>query len=177
MGHPGSHYHFCADFDAGDGATDDTVAINNAIGSGGRCSPVDCESSTTTPAIVYFPAGTYLVSSSIIDFYETQLIGNPNCLPTIRASPDFTLPSGNLGIIDGNIYLGGPNLGFGSTNTFYRQVRNFVIDMTAIPPSSLIRGIHWPTAQATSLQNIVFNMSDAVGTQHRGIFIEEGRPQ
>ena len=126
---------------------------------------------------MYFPAGTYLVSSSIIDFYETQLIGNPNCLPIIRASPDFTLPQGSLGVIDGNIYLGGPVLGFGSTNTFYRQIRNFVIDMTAIPASSLIRGIHWPTAQATSLQNIVFKMSDAIGTQHRGVFIEEGRSQ
>ena len=161
----------------GDGVTDDTAAINNAISSGGRCSPVNCESSTTTPAIVYFPAGIYLVSSAIIDFYETQLIGNPNCLPVIRASPDFSLPPGSLGVIAGNLYINGPALGFGATNTFYRQIRNLVIDMTSMPASSLIRGIHWPTAQATSLQNIVFKMSDAPGTQHRGIFIEEGKPQ
>ena len=159
----------------GDGVTDDTVAINNAISSGNRCSPGSCQSSTTTPAIVYFPAGTYLISSSIIDFYETQLIGNPNCLPTLKAASDFTLPPGSLGVIDGDPYQGGPNLGYGSTNIFYRQVRNLVIDMTSFPANQDIRGIHWPTAQATSLQNVVFEMSDAPGTQHQGCFIENGK--
>jgi glucan 1,3-beta-glucosidase len=36
----------------GDGVTDDTDAINNAITSGGRCGPGTCGSSTITPAIV-----------------------------------------------------------------------------------------------------------------------------
>ena len=31
------------------------------------------------------------------------------------------------------------------------------------------------TAQATSLQNVVFKMSDAPGTQHQGLFIESGK--
>ena len=53
-------------------------------------------------------------------------------------------------------------------------MRNFIIDMTAIPASSSATGIHWPTAQATSLQNIVFQMSTASGTQHQGVFIESG---
>ena len=120
--------------------------------------------------MVYFPAGTYLLSASLIDYYETQLVGNPNCLPVLRATANFT---GGFGVIDGNRY--GPNgLGFGSTNVFYRQVRNFIIDMTNVPSTSAITGIHWPTAQATSLQNIVFQMSDAPGTQHQGIEIEEG---
>lgn len=35
-------------------------------------------------------------------------------------------------------------------------------------------GIHWPTAQATSIQNVVFNLSSSNGTQHQGIFIESG---
>lgn len=30
-------------------------------------------------------------------------------------------------------------------------------------------------AQATSLQNVVFKMSDAPGTQHQGLFIESGK--
>lgn len=62
-----------------------------------------------------------------------------------------------------------------ATNVFWRQVRNFVLDMTAIPASSAATGIHWPTAQATSLQNIVFQMSNAKGTQHQGIFMEGGK--
>ena len=66
----------------------------------------------------------------------------------------------------------------GATNTFFRQIRNLVLDMTRIPPASNSPlgpvGIHWPTAQTTSLQNIVFNMNTANGTLHQGIFVEEG---
>jgi glucan 1,3-beta-glucosidase len=57
----------------GDGQTDDTAAIQRAITEGSRCTPGFCESSTTTPAIVYFPGGTYVISSSIIDYYYTQV--------------------------------------------------------------------------------------------------------
>lgn len=57
----------------GDGMTDDTAAINLAISSGNRCGPGTCNSSTTTPAVVYFPAGVYMINSSIIDYYYTML--------------------------------------------------------------------------------------------------------
>lgn len=160
------------DFGAkGDGMTDDTDAINFAISDGGRCGPDGCESSTTTPAVVYFPPGVYMINSSIVDYYYTQIIGNPNCLPTIRAFSTFG--GTGLGLMDGNQY-GANGLGFGSTNVFWRQIRNLIIDMTQIPASSAATGIHWPTAQATSIQNVIFQMSQANGTQHQGIFIEEG---
>jgi glucan 1,3-beta-glucosidase len=62
------------DFGAkGDGLTDDTAAIQRAITEGNRCTPGYCESTTTTPAIVYFPGGTYVISASIIDYYYTQV--------------------------------------------------------------------------------------------------------
>ncbi|OJD35686.1 glycoside hydrolase family 55 protein [Diplodia corticola] len=154
----------------GDGVTDDTAAINRAMKDGGRCAPGVCSSSTTTPAVVYFPQGTYLVSSSIVDYYNTMIIGNPNCLPTLKATPNFS----GFGVIDGNQYQSGGALGWGATNVFFAQVRNLIIDLTAIPASSSATGIHWPVSQATSLQNIVFKMSDAAGTQHQGIFIESG---
>ena len=65
------------DFGArGDGVTDDTASIQRAVTQGNRCGPSSCESSTNTPALVYFPEGTYLISSSIIDYYYTQV-----CLP------------------------------------------------------------------------------------------------
>lgn len=64
------------DFGAkGDGKTDDTDAINRAIVSGDRCGQ-SCGSSTRKPAVVYFPEGTYLVSRSIVQYYNTQFIGN-----------------------------------------------------------------------------------------------------
>ncbi|SMQ48798.1 unnamed protein product [Zymoseptoria tritici ST99CH_3D7] len=157
----------------GDGVTDDTAAINAAISSGSRCAPGSCGSTTTTPAVVYFPAGTYVVSASIIQYYYTNLIGNPlpGCMPVIKASPRF---SGGLGVIDSNPYQAGGALGYGATNVFWRQIRNLVIDMTAVPASSAITGLHWPSSQATSLQNLVFKMSSASGTQHQGIFCESG---
>jgi glucan 1,3-beta-glucosidase len=153
-----------------DGVTDDTAAINAAISAGGRCAPGSCQGSTTTEALVYFPAGTYLISSSIIDYYLTQLIGNANCPPTLKATANFT----GFGLIDGDQYQAGGALAYGGTNVFYRQIRNFVLDMTSIPASSAATGIHWPTAQATSIQNVVFLMNQQPGTQHQGIFTESG---
>lgn len=162
------------DFGAkGDGETDDTAAINLAISTGNRCAPGTCASSTTTPATVYFPPGTYVISSSIIDYYYTNIIGNPNCLPVIQASSNFTAPPGSTGLIDGDPRING-DLAYGATNVFFRQIRNLVLDMTQVPANESVTGIHWPTAQATSLQNLVFYMSDAPGTQHQGVFVEEG---
>lgn len=158
--------------------TDDTAAINRAISSGDRCAPGICQSSTTSPAVVYFPSGTYRVSSSIIDYYFTQIIGDPNSPAIIKATSNFTATA----VIDGNPYLPGSathpagTLGWKATNVFYRQIRNLVIDVTNFPPNSSLMCIHWPTSQATSLQNIVFQMSQAPGNQHQGVFIEDGKP-
>ena len=92
-------------------------------------------------------------------------------MPVLKAAANFT----GFGLIDGDRYGSNGQLQFGSTNTFYRQIRNLIFDMTTIPSSSSATGVHWPTAQATSLQNCVFRMSDAAGTQHQGIFIESGK--
>ena len=95
-------------------------------------------------------------------------------MPTLLATPNFK----GFGLIDGSPYMDGGarphQSGYGSTNTFFRQIRNLVIDMTRIPPTDAATGIHWPTAQTTSLQNIIFKMSAAHGTQHQGLFVEEG---
>lgn len=166
------------DFGAkGDGVTDDTIAINKAISAGNRCAPGllsagSCVSSSTTPALVYFPNGTYLVTNPIIDSYYTQIIGNPiaGCLPTIKAASSFAA----RWVIDADVYQAGGVLSYGATNVFWRQIRNFIIDLTAIPSTLQVAGIHWPTAQATSLQNIIIQMSKATSTQHQGVFIESG---
>lgn len=151
--------------------TDDTAAINAAISSGSRHGPASGVTSTTTPAIVYFPAGTYIISSSIIDYYFTQLVGNPNSPAVLKATAGFT----GLGLIDGNQYQSTGNTGWLATNVFYRQIKNLVLDMTSIPAKSSATGIHWPTAQSTTIQNVVIHMSQATGTQHQGIFIESGK--
>ena len=59
-------------------------------------------------------------------------------------------------------------------NQFYRQIRNFIFDLTLMNRTNtdeagqpyVPTGIHWQVAQATSLQNLHFQMpvSDASGS-------------
>jgi glucan 1,3-beta-glucosidase len=65
----------------------------------------------------------------------------------LKATPNFS----GFGLIDGDQY-GANGLKFGATNIFYRQIRNMIFDLTGIPSSSSATAVHWPTAQATSLQ-------------------------
>ncbi|RFU74993.1 glycoside hydrolase family 55 [Trichoderma arundinaceum] len=148
----------------GDGVTDDTAAINAALSAGNRCGS-GCDSQTTTPAIVYFPPGTYIVSSPIVLLYYTHLIGDATNLPTLKASRNFA----GIAVIDSN-----PRY-YTATNNFFRQVRNFKIDLTG-QPISTGTGIHWQVAQATSIQNIQFIMSTDTSTNNKqqGIWMEDG---
>ena len=111
------------------------------------------------------------MSAPIIDFYFTQIIGNPNDMPILKASNNFT----GFAMIDGNPYQAGGSLGYNATNVFYRQIRNLILDTTDIAPNSSIKAIHWPTAQATSLEKLIIKLSDQPGTQHQGLFIEGGK--
>lgn len=83
--------------------TDDTAAINAAISSGNRCGGYACVGSTTTPAIVYFPPGTYVITAPIVNFYYTQVIGDPNDMPVIKGSANF--PTTAIALLDGDPYL------------------------------------------------------------------------
>jgi glucan 1,3-beta-glucosidase len=157
----------------GDGIADDTRAIQAAISSDNRCSAATfCEGSTSEPGLIYFPQGTYLVSTSIKIDYYSQLVGDPSGsrLPTIKCSNGF-----NAGyVLDGDPYQPSGNLAWGSTNNFFREIRNLRIDMTGMNPNLGTSGIHWPVGQATALQNIVIEMPTTSGTQHQGLFIESG---
>ncbi|KAF9820126.1 hypothetical protein IEO21_01559 [Rhodonia placenta] len=157
---------------AGDGTTDDTDAINSAISSGNRCGGGTCPSSTVTPAVVFFPQGTYKVSAPLIAYYYTQLIGDGRVPPTILASSDFA----GIAVIDVDPYIAGGNGAqwYNDTNNFFRSVRNFVIDLTEMPATSSATGLHWQVSQGTSLYNIVVEMSTASDTAHQGIFMENG---
>ena len=163
-------YRNVQDFGAkGDGTTDDTAAINNAISSGNRCGQ-GCDSSTVTPALVYFPPGTYIVSTPIIQYYYTQLVGDALTLPTIKGAAGFT----GIALIDSDPYEAGGANWYTNQNNFYRQIRNFVIDLTSMPATTGA-GIHWQVAQATSLQNIVFNMvNGGSSNKQQGIFMDNG---
>ncbi|TPX10950.1 uncharacterized protein E0L32_008156 [Thyridium curvatum] len=161
------------DFGAkGDGVTDDTAAINLAVSSGGRCGP-DCGSSTRFPAVVYFPPGTYLVSSPIIQYFNTEFLGDPLNVPTLLAASSFV----GQGVITSDVYISDDVEWYLNTANFLRSVRNFKIDIRPASPWSYMCGIHWQVAQATSLENIEFYMlfeSDVPGNNQQGIYMENG---
>ncbi|KAK8001367.1 glycoside hydrolase family 55 protein [Apiospora marii] len=149
----------------GDGVTDDTEAINRAISDGNSVLP-----RLPVPPWSTSPDGTYIVSDSIVNYYYTQIVGNPNCMPVIKGSSGFKA----RWVIDGNQYGSNGQLGWGATDVFWTQVRNVIIDTTEVRPSLQVAGIHWTVSQATLLQNIIFKLSQASGTQHQGVFIAEG---
>lgn len=62
-------FHNVKDFGAnGDASTDDTAAINAAVSAGNRCG-LECGSTTLAGASVYFPPGTCMLSTPIIQLY------------------------------------------------------------------------------------------------------------
>ena len=181
----------------GDGVTDDTIAINNAVASpfknGGvpgngslRCGegvyPTgrNCESSTISPALVYFPPGTYVISRPIMLYYFTQMIGDANTLPTIVAPANYSIAAQGRGvsIFDSNVYIPGyPGEGLTWAQNqvnFYRQIRNFNFDLTNAPNST--SAIHWQVAQATQLQNINIKLRPKTdpGNRQVGVNMENG---
>ncbi|OOF91492.1 glycoside hydrolase family 55 protein [Aspergillus carbonarius ITEM 5010] len=153
----------------GDGVTDDTAAINKAVSYGGRCGQ-GCGSSTIYPAFVYFPPGTYLVSSPIIQYYNTEFYGNPFDYPTILAASSFV----GLGVITSDVYVNDKEEWYVNTNNFLRSIRNFKMDVTRTDPNAYVCAIHWQVAQATSLENIIFYMMQDGKTTQQGIYMENG---
>jgi glucan 1,3-beta-glucosidase len=125
------------------------------------------------PAIVYFPSGTYRVSQPLIQYYYTQFIGDPHDLPVIKATANFQ----GLAVLDTDPYIPGGNGAqwYTNQNNFFRQIRNFVVDVTDMP-LGVGAGIHWQVAQATSLQNIRFEMRKGGGAANKqqGIFMDNG---
>ncbi|KAK7957344.1 glycan 1-3-beta-glucosidase precursor [Apiospora aurea] len=158
------------------GATDTTESINAAIQDGSRCGK-ECGNTFTKGAIIYFPPGTYKTCSPIIQLYYTQFIGDPNDPPTIKGCDTFK----GIALIDTDPYIPGTYI---NENQFFRHIRNFIFDLTDMPLSTtdngqpyVPTGIHWQAAQATTLQNLVFNMPNATDVNtasHVGIFMENG---
>jgi len=154
----------------GDGTTDDTAAINKAVSDGSRCGQ-GCAESTLTPAVIYFPEGKYVLKGPIVEYYYTQLVGDPLHLPTLIMHPDF---SGGIGLVDSDPYANSGNSWWVNQDNFYRQVRNFIIDTTRVDASKTATGIHWQVAQATSVTNVHFRLSTAADNKHQGIWMENG---
>lgn len=139
---------------------------------GKRCGE-KCNGSTTKNAIVYFPPGTYLVSSTIPLPFGTQVIGDANSRPLILAAPSFV----GLGVLSVNEYTGGgvgtdglDQQWYVNTANFYRQLRNIIIDVRNTAAAQKVACLHYQVAQATSTQNVQL----IAGPAQTGMFAENG---
>jgi glucan 1,3-beta-glucosidase len=144
----------------GDGTTDDTAAIQKAINTGDSSGQRSGGKfgSTTGPAVVYFPAGTYLVSSGLKNYVDTVLMGDPINRPTIKASASFS----------GSVLLTGQDPSYSSLVGFYHEIKNLIFDSTAVASTKSIVLLTWSISQGCQVSNVMFNM--AVGaTGHVGI--------
>ncbi|KAF9873206.1 putative glucan -beta-glucosidase protein [Colletotrichum karsti] len=169
------------------GETDATEALNAASaswnkdsvgGSQTRCGE-KCGNTFSQGAIVYFPGGTYKVCTPVIQYYYTQFVGDPNDMPIIKGCDDFQ----GIALFDVDPYIPGASGSqwYINQNQFFRQIRNFRFDLTEMPESTaendqdlVPTGIHWQVSQATSLQNLVFDMPTTSTTTAVGIFTENG---
>ncbi|PZD42548.1 Pectate-lyase-3 domain containing protein [Pyrenophora tritici-repentis] len=156
----------------GDGVTDDTKAFKNAMSDGKRCA-VKCNGSTVRNAIVYIPPGTYVISSTIVMPFGTQVIGDANARPTLKASKSFI----GMGVLSTDEYTGGgtgtdglDQQYFVNTANFYRQLRNLIIDVTQTRTSQKVACLHYQVAQATSTQNLLL----IAGSSGYGMYAENG---
>lgn len=93
-------------------------------------------------------------------------------MPVIKGSANFTTTKG-MSLIEANRY-GANGLSYKATNVFFRQIRNLMLDTTGMSPNTSAIGIHWPSSQATTIQNVVFRLSEVPGNKHVGLFMEEG---
>ncbi|KAK7943020.1 Glucan 1-3-beta-glucosidase [Apiospora aurea] len=190
--HAGDGYVFyrdvVADYGADNtGATNTEEAINAAIIDGDRCGE-ECGNTFVKGALIYFPPGTYKVCTPIIQYYYTQFVGDPNDRPIIKGCDEFT----GIALMDVDPYV--PNMAqpdgrgvnwYINQNQFFRQIRNFVFDLTEMPSATdehdqklVPTGIHWQVSQACTLQNLLFRMptasTDGGDVTHVGIFTENG---
>ncbi|KAL2219267.1 putative exo-beta-1,3-glucanase [Thermoascus aurantiacus ATCC 26904] len=143
------------------GTTDASAAIQAAITAGASNGPDRSQNAMGTtgqPAVVYLPAGTYLMESSIQLYVGTVVVGDPINPPVLKASANF--PHDHI------VYGKDPN--HGGTINFYIAFKNIIIDSTAIDPSTSITLLDWTVSQATQLTNVVFRMPN-YSTGHTGL--------
>lgn len=96
------------------------------------------------------------VTQSLKSDHQPIKTWQPLDRPIILASSSFV----GLGVVTSDVYVS-DNVGwYLNTNNFLRSVRNFIIDIRNTDQSAYVCAIHWQVAQATSLENIDFYMTD-----------------
>jgi glucan 1,3-beta-glucosidase len=152
----------------GDGLTDDSEAVQDAINAGNNFANRSSNSLGTTgqPAVVYFPAGTYVINNPLQLYVGTVVMGDPINMPTIKAASTF----------DGDTLIRAKDPSQISVENFHIGIKNVMIDSQSVDRDKILTLLDWSISQATQLTNVVFNMPfDATG--HTGLATpENGSP-
>lgn len=128
---------------------------------GGRCPGGTCGGTTGKPALVYVPAGTYFMASTVQLYINTVLVGDAINPPTLKAASS---------VATNFVLLNGYDAGQPSLNNFFIGVRNMRLDTTNAPANSTIYALNWAVSQATSLLNVHFEL----GSKHVGLEMDGG---
>ncbi len=144
----------------GDGITDDSAAIQKAINTvdGLTGTRSGGSSLTGSPAVVYLPSGTYLLNTGLKNIMGTVLMGDPTNRPVLKAGPGFRE----------SVLLTGEAAGSVGLVSFFYEIKNLVLDSTAVAPTKAITLLQFSVSQACQLQNVLFNMPVGA-TGHAGI--------
>jgi glucan 1,3-beta-glucosidase len=144
----------------GDGLTDDSLAIQNAIDAGTNFANRSTNSLGTTgqPAVLYFPSGTYLVKKPLQLYVYTVVMGDPINMPTIKAASSF----------EGDTVIRAKDPNQVSVENFHIGIKNIILDSQSLNRARTLTLLDWSISQGTQLTNVAFNMPfDATG--HTGL--------
>lgn len=150
----------------GNGSTDDTAALQNAINDDGQGGNRYRNEVTTRPAQVYVPGGTYRLTKQLDMRLNTILVGDPNNMPVFKAAQNF----------QGQTMLTGVDYathGTSGTTNFLVAIKNIVIDTTDVNKDNTFLGLDWGVAQACHLTNIRILMPNN-SKGHTGINVSQG---
>lgn len=134
----------------GDGLTDDSKAIQDAINAGNGFAGRSTNSLGTTgqPAVVFFPSGTYLIKTPLQLYVYTVVMGDPMSLPSIKATSSFT----------GDTMVIAKDPSQISVENFHIGIKNIMIDSQSVNRFQPLTLLDWSISQATQLTNVVFHM-------------------
>lgn len=148
----------------GDGNTDDTKALQNALNADGQGGNRYRNGVTIRPAVVFVPGGTYKISTPVDMRLNTILIGDPNDPPIFKATSNF----------NGDALIHGYDNAAGDpTTNFFVALKNIVIDTTNIDKNKAVTALEWGVSQACHLTNIKIDMPTSSGG-HVGIDMSAG---
>ena len=159
----------------GDGVTDDTQAFIQALQSGRHQSGL-----SPSPQTIYVPPGQYLISSTLIVWANTTVVGEWTNPPTLILAPNspgfqdgsnsqpFLVTAGGYNVPDNTTdwQTRTDDFNGGSNTTFSIYLRDLNIQIGSGNPGAV--GIYWWCAQNTSLRNVKISAGSGYGCVYLG---------